>query len=280
TVTMTRDPSCSPISAMAALGSEMTRLLPARNTFRISNPITPYGRNPIPGSACSRRNRKKTSKTRKLSLRPVEAGSLLVSAFRPGAVNFQAHSASPAGEEPNVRSCATGSVRVSMRKCYRRANCTGGGKIRLEEGTMGRKRELRRSTYPPVVAYEEDVHAWMYLDQVDGVLRYEAYVIGYDETGSPTTLEFVIEEGVLDLRRFPQIFPFLPRALRRRLEGATGSQGDAGDHTDAAARDGAAGARAAGEQESARERAADYRGDAGQGKADGPSAPAAEPWNP
>lgn len=145
---------------------------------------------------------------------------------------------------------------------------------------MGRKPEVRRSTYPPVVAYEEDVHAWMYLDQVDGVLRYEAYVIGYDETGSPTTLEFVIEEGVLDLRRFPQIFPFLPRALRRRLEGATGSQGDAGDHTDAAARDGAAGARAAGEQESARERAADYRGDAGQGKADGPSAPAAEPWNP
>lgn len=127
----------------------------------------------------------------------------------------------------------------------------------MEEGTMGRKPEVRRSTYPPVVAYDEDVHAWMYLDQVDGVLRYEAYVIGYDETGSPTTLEFVIEEGVLELSRFPHIFRFLPRELRRRLEGSAGPDAAAGDD------DGTG-----------------DRGSAQGGKAGAQAVASAEPWSP
>lgn len=49
-----------------------------------------------------------------------------------------------------------------------------------------------------VVSYDEDVFVWVYLDQVDRVLRYEAYVVDYDEWGRPSTLKFVIEEGVLD----------------------------------------------------------------------------------
>lgn len=53
------------------------------------------------------------------------------------------------------------------------------------------------ATPNPVIAFKEDVKAWVYFDQVDQVLRYEAYVIGYDEGGEPTTLSFVFEEGVL-----------------------------------------------------------------------------------
>lgn len=49
-----------------------------------------------------------------------------------------------------------------------------------------------------VIAYEDDVYVWVFLDQIDRVLRYEAYVIDYDDGGEPTTLRFVIEEGVLD----------------------------------------------------------------------------------
>lgn len=49
-----------------------------------------------------------------------------------------------------------------------------------------------------VIAYEDDVFVWVFLDQIDRVLRYEAYVIDYDEQGNPGTLKFVIEEGVLD----------------------------------------------------------------------------------
>ena len=49
-----------------------------------------------------------------------------------------------------------------------------------------------------VVSYRDDVFVWVYLDQVDRVVRYEAYVIGYDDRGQPSTLDFVIEEGVLD----------------------------------------------------------------------------------
>ncbi|MGI6081997.1 MAG: hypothetical protein ACOYEP_03910 [Limnochordia bacterium] len=53
--------------------------------------------------------------------------------------------------------------------------------------------------YPkPVVSYEDDVFVWVYLDQIDRVLRYEAFVIDYDHHGRPGTLKFVIEEGVLD----------------------------------------------------------------------------------
>lgn len=77
----------------------------------------------------------------------------------------------------------------------------------------------------PVVSYEEDVHAWMYLDQVDGLLRYEAYVLGYDDGGRPATLEFVIEEGAFELSEFPQVAAFLPAWLRRRAGKARGTQG-------------------------------------------------------
>ena len=53
--------------------------------------------------------------------------------------------------------------------------------------------------YPkPVVSFEDDVFVWVYLDQIDRVLRYEAFVIDYDHHGRPSTLKFVIEEGVLD----------------------------------------------------------------------------------
>ena len=49
-----------------------------------------------------------------------------------------------------------------------------------------------------VISYEDDVYVWVYLDQVDRVIRYEAFVVGYDDRGEPTTLDFVLEEGVLD----------------------------------------------------------------------------------
>ncbi|MBO8141333.1 MAG: hypothetical protein H0Z37_04015 [Firmicutes bacterium] len=56
-----------------------------------------------------------------------------------------------------------------------------------------------------VVSYEDDVFAWMYLDQVDGLIRYEAYVIGYSPAGEPTTLEFVFEEGAFPLDAYPPV---------------------------------------------------------------------------
>lgn len=49
-----------------------------------------------------------------------------------------------------------------------------------------------------VVSYEDDVFAWVYLDQSDRVLRYEAYVVDYARSGEKSTLKFVLEEGVLD----------------------------------------------------------------------------------
>lgn len=49
-----------------------------------------------------------------------------------------------------------------------------------------------------VISYTDDVYVWVYLDYVDRVLRYEAFVVGYDESGEQSTLEFVLEEGVLD----------------------------------------------------------------------------------
>lgn len=49
-----------------------------------------------------------------------------------------------------------------------------------------------------VVSYADDVYVWVYLDYVDRVLRYEAFVVGYDEFCRKSTLEFVLEEGVLD----------------------------------------------------------------------------------
>ncbi|OUN00246.1 MAG: hypothetical protein BAA04_12565 [Firmicutes bacterium ZCTH02-B6] len=56
-----------------------------------------------------------------------------------------------------------------------------------------------------VVSYEDDVFAWMYLDQLDGLVRYEAYVIGYDDAGRPTTLAFVLEEGAFPIDHFPLV---------------------------------------------------------------------------
>jgi hypothetical protein len=48
-----------------------------------------------------------------------------------------------------------------------------------------------------VVAYNEDLHVWVYYDQTDDILRFEAYVIDYDDGGEPSTLAFVIDEGIL-----------------------------------------------------------------------------------
>lgn len=53
-------------------------------------------------------------------------------------------------------------------------------------------------TVKQVVSYEDDVHVWVYFDQVDRVIRYETFVLGYNHSGEPTTLDFVLEEGVLD----------------------------------------------------------------------------------
>lgn len=78
--------------------------------------------------------------------------------------------------------------------------------------------DLPRQTQE-VVSYADDVHAWMYLDQVDGVLRYEAFVIGYDDHGRPTTLELVFEEGVFELSEFPQLASLLPKHwLKKKAE--------------------------------------------------------------
>lgn len=49
-----------------------------------------------------------------------------------------------------------------------------------------------------VISYADDVFVWVYLDQIDRVIRYESFVVGYDENGEPGTLDFVLEEGVLD----------------------------------------------------------------------------------
>lgn len=57
-----------------------------------------------------------------------------------------------------------------------------------------------------VVSYADDVYVWVYLDYVDRVLRYEAFVVGYDDRGEQSTLQFVLEEGVLDnLHEIPLI---------------------------------------------------------------------------
>lgn len=56
-----------------------------------------------------------------------------------------------------------------------------------------------------VIAWEDDVLAWAYLDQEDGLIRYEAFVVGYSERGEPLTLEFVFEEGAFPLADFPAV---------------------------------------------------------------------------
>lgn len=74
-------------------------------------------------------------------------------------------------------------------------------------------------TVKRVASYAEDVHVWVYLDQVDRVIRYEAYVIGYDNNGQPTTLEFVIEEGVLDNAHEVPLFAELIRQAEQEPSG-------------------------------------------------------------
>lgn len=56
-----------------------------------------------------------------------------------------------------------------------------------------------------VISYNDDIFAWAYLDQEDGLIRYEAYVVGYSDRGEPTTLEFVFEEGAFALQDFPVV---------------------------------------------------------------------------
>ncbi|NLK07685.1 MAG: hypothetical protein GX316_03170 [Firmicutes bacterium] len=51
-----------------------------------------------------------------------------------------------------------------------------------------------------VIAYREDLYVWVYYDQTDDLLRYEAYVVGYDRRGEPSTLAFVVDEGILPWR--------------------------------------------------------------------------------
>ncbi len=77
------------------------------------------------------------------------------------------------------------------------------------------------NTVKPVASYADDVHVWVYFDQVDRVIRYEAYVIGYDDAGQPTTLEFVIEEGVLDNAHEVPLFAELMRQAESRSAGRT-----------------------------------------------------------
>lgn len=71
-------------------------------------------------------------------------------------------------------------------------------------------------TVQEVVSYADDVHVWVYLDQVDRVIRYEAYVVGYDEKGEQTTLDFVLEEGVLDNMHEVPLFNELLREYHER----------------------------------------------------------------
>lgn len=63
---------------------------------------------------------------------------------------------------------------------------------------MSRNGDTFGETIREVISYQDDVFVWVYLDQIDKVIRYEAYVVGYDSHGELTTLDFVLEEGVLD----------------------------------------------------------------------------------
>src|SRR5690606_18014761 len=74
-----------------------------------------------------------------------------------------------------------------------------------------------------VVSYRDDVFVWVYLDQVDKVIRYEAYVIGYDDRGEPSTLDFVLEEGLLDnVHEVPLFLNLLQRYCEREAVSAPG----------------------------------------------------------
>src|SRR5690606_23200035 len=53
-------------------------------------------------------------------------------------------------------------------------NCRGAPVV-WREGGVGMSERFGKVR--PTIAYEEDVHVWVYLDQVDRVVRYEAYLI-------------------------------------------------------------------------------------------------------
>jgi len=81
---------------------------------------------------------------------------------------------------------------------------------------LSRDGEAFGETVKQVVSYRDDVFVWVYLDQVDKVIRYEAYVIGYDDRGEPSTLDFVLEEGVLDnVHEVPLFWDLLERYKER-----------------------------------------------------------------
>jgi hypothetical protein len=75
-----------------------------------------------------------------------------------------------------------------------------------------------RESPQEVISYDDDVYVWVYLDQVDRVLRYEAYVIDYDDHGRPSTLKMVVEEGVLDNIHEVELFRTLLQQYCARYE--------------------------------------------------------------
>ena len=88
---------------------------------------------------------------------------------------------------------------------------------------MSKSGESRPEKVKEVVSYQDDVFVWVYLDQVDRVVRYETYVIGYDHKGEPTTLDFVLEEGVLDnMHEVPLFWELLQEYDPAEFVGGTG----------------------------------------------------------
>jgi len=90
---------------------------------------------------------------------------------------------------------------------------------------LARDSETVGGTPRPVISYQDDVFVWVYLDQTDRVIRYEAYVVGYDDAGEQTTLDFVIEEGVLDNMHEVPLFWELMQRFRAESRLARASHG-------------------------------------------------------
>lgn len=90
---------------------------------------------------------------------------------------------------------------------------------------MARDSESFGGEVKPVISYQDDVYVWVYLDQTDRVIRYEAYVVGYDDSGEQTTLDFVIEEGVLDNMHEVPLFWDLMQRFRAESSVATMTHG-------------------------------------------------------
>ena len=90
---------------------------------------------------------------------------------------------------------------------------------------MARESETFGEAVRQVISYQDDVYVWVYLDQADRVIRFEAYVVGYDESGDQTTLDFVIEEGVLDNMHEVPLFWDLMQSFRAESSVATMTHG-------------------------------------------------------